>query len=78
MLYIVRVYDGKDVYEYEYGNEQHAREHMKWEPCRAELFAWKAGREWSLDGVVKTLVKPYTPCTERQRRKIRLSEARKV
>ena len=54
MIYIVRVYDGNDVYEYEYGNEKHAREHMEWESCRTELYAWKAGKEWLLDSTGKT------------------------
>ena len=51
MSYIVRVYDGEDVYEYEYGNEKHAREHMAWERCRAELYGYQAGREWFIGSV---------------------------
>ena len=51
MIYIVRVYDGENVYEYEYSNEQHAREHMAWEQCRTELYGWQAGREWLICGI---------------------------
>ena len=51
MIYIVRVYEGQEVYEYEYGNEKHAREHMAWETCHAELYVWKDGREWFIDSV---------------------------
>lgn len=51
MIYIVRVYDGDAVYEYEYANEQHAREHMAWEQCPAELYAYRARREWLIDSV---------------------------
>ena len=51
MIYIVRVYDGENVYEYEYGNEKHAREHMAWEKCHTELYAWQNGLERFLDSV---------------------------
>ena len=51
MIYIVRVYEGLEVYEYEYGNEKHAREHLEWEKCHAELYVWMDGREWLLDSV---------------------------
>ena len=49
MVYIVRVFDGSEVYEYEYGNEKHAREHMAWEACHTELYVWLNGREMYLD-----------------------------
>ncbi len=49
MIYIVRVYDGDEVYEYEYSNEKHAREHMAWEKCHTELYGYRAGREWFID-----------------------------
>ncbi len=45
MIYIVRVYDGMETYEYEYGNEKHAREHMAWETCHAELYVYRDGKE---------------------------------
>ncbi len=51
MIYIVRVYDGENVYEYEYVNEKHAREHMAWEKCHTELYAWQNGLERFLDSV---------------------------
>ena len=51
MIYIVRVYEGGEIYEYEYGNEKHAREHLTWEKCYAELYVWQNGREWFLDSV---------------------------
>ena len=51
MIYIVRVYDGNQVYEYEYGNEKHAREHLEWEKCHAELFVYEKGCEYFIDSV---------------------------
>ena len=51
MIYIVRVYDGQEVYDYEYSNEQHAREHMTWEKFHAELYVWLDGREWFMYSV---------------------------
>ena len=48
MLYIVRVYEGDETYEYEYGNQEHADEHMRQEKergCRAELYVYLNGRE---------------------------------
>ncbi len=48
MIFIVRVYEGTEIYEYEYGNEKHAREHMEWEKCHAELYIWLHGCEWFL------------------------------
>ena len=51
MIYIVKVYEDGEVYEYEYSNEKHAREHMEWEKCHAELYVWLAGREYFMDSV---------------------------
>ena len=51
MIYIVRVYENDQVYEYEYGNEKHAREHMEWEKCHVELYVWFHGREWFMDSM---------------------------
>ena len=51
MIYIVRVYDGDSVYEYEYGSEKHAREHMAWEQGHTELYGYRAGCEWFIDSV---------------------------
>ena len=46
MLYIVRVYDGPvDIYEYEYGLLEHAKEHMAFEKCKAELYFYDNGKE---------------------------------
>lgn len=45
MLYIVRVFDGDDTFEYEYGNQQHAEEHLKMEKAHAELYLYRNGRE---------------------------------
>ena len=45
MLYIVRVYEDEQVYEYEYGLLEHAQAHMETEKCRAELYVWLNGRE---------------------------------
>ena len=49
MIYIVRVYEDGEIYEYEYGNEKHAREHMAWEQGHTELYGYRAGREWVID-----------------------------
>ena len=51
MIYIVRVYEGGEIYEYEYGNEKHAREHMAWEKCHVELYGYHGGHEWFIDSV---------------------------
>ena len=45
MLYIVRVFDGEDTFEYEYGNQKHADEHMKMEKVHSELYVYLNGRE---------------------------------
>jgi hypothetical protein len=51
MLYIVRVHEDGQVYEYEYGLLEHAREHMRQERCHAELFLYREGREWFMEAV---------------------------
>ena len=45
MIYIVRVFENNDVYEYEYGNEKHAREHMEWEKLPCKLYEYKNGKK---------------------------------
>ena len=43
VMWIVRVYDGQETYEYEYGNEKHASEQLDWERENgnsASLFAY--------------------------------------
>ena len=44
MLYIIKVYEDGQIYEYEYGMLEHAQEHMRWERCYAELYRWKNRR----------------------------------
>lgn len=44
MLYIVRVFDDGDVYEYEFGNICHAEEQYSWEKS-AEILLYKNGKE---------------------------------
>ena len=45
MLYIVRVFEGAAVYEYEYGLIEHAEKHLEMERCYAELYEWQKGNE---------------------------------
>ena len=45
MLYIVKVYEAGEVYEYEYGNLQHVEEHMAIEKGNAEIWLYKNGSE---------------------------------
>lgn len=45
MLYIVRVFDGAAVYEYEYGLIEHAEKHLEMEHCYAELYEWRKSNE---------------------------------
>ena len=45
MLYIVRVREGEDLYEYEYGLPAHAQEHLNSEAYYAELFIYQNGQE---------------------------------
>ena len=45
MLYIVRVFEGSEVFEYEYGNLRHAQEHLSFERCSAELYEWQKDTE---------------------------------
>lgn len=60
MIYIVRVYDGESVYEYEYGNLKHAKEQLAFEAQehskevkadRAELYEYKNGIETLLEAI---------------------------
>ena len=45
MLYVIRVFDGSEIYEYEYGNLKHAQEHLCFEQCYAELYEWQNDAE---------------------------------
>ena len=51
MLYIVRVCEDGQIYEYEYGLLDHARQHMQMERCRAELYIWLDGQDVFLGAV---------------------------
>ena len=50
-IYILRVYDTSEIYEYEFGNFPHAREQQEAEPLRSEI--WLAdtvtGEETKID-----------------------------
>ena len=56
MLYIVRVWDTGNLYEYEYGCIEHALEHMKVEMSCAKLYRYSDGVETTVEGVAKTFV----------------------
>ena len=47
MLYIIRAYEGPvDIFEYEYGLLEHAREHLQQEKAaRVELYEYSKGIE---------------------------------
>lgn len=49
MLYIVRVFEGEDTFEYEYGCIEHAREHFSFEKERAQLIEYHRGNEKLLE-----------------------------
>jgi len=49
MMYILRVYEDGAVYEYEYGNEAHAREHMNAEKAMCILTEYKDGNDYLID-----------------------------
>ena len=44
VLYIVRVYEDGDVFEYEYGNIRHAKEQFELE-CKADIIEYDKGEE---------------------------------
>ena len=44
MLYIIRVFENDEMYEYEYGSLNHAEEQYSWENS-AELWLYKDGKE---------------------------------
>jgi hypothetical protein len=44
MLYIVKVFEGDDVFEYEYGNMDHALEHYEHEKT-AKIVQYYKGKE---------------------------------
>ena len=54
MLYIVKVWDEGNLYEYEYGCIEHALEHMKVEKSCAKLYQYRDGVEMAVKGVEKT------------------------
>jgi hypothetical protein len=54
MLYIVKVWDEGNLYEYEYGCIEHALEHMKVEKSCAKLYRYCNGVETAVEGVEKT------------------------
>ena len=56
MLYIVRVWDAGEMYEYEYGCIEHALEHMKVEKSCAKLYRYSDGMETAVEGVAKPIV----------------------
>ena len=56
MLYIVKVWDEGNLYEYEYGCIEHALEHMKVEKSCAKLYQYRDGVETAVKGVEKTFV----------------------
>ena len=45
MLYIVKVYEEGEVFEYEYGLLEHAEEHLSFEKGKAELYTYENGKE---------------------------------
>lgn len=49
MLYIVRVYEENNVYEYEYGLLEHVKEHLKMEKNHVEVFEYKDFVEKKID-----------------------------
>ncbi len=51
MLYIVRVFEDGQIYEYEYGTLEHAQAHMNAETAHAELYVYMNGREEYVDSV---------------------------
>lgn len=44
MLYIVKVFEGDDIFEYEYGNMGHALEHYEYEKT-AKIIEYHRGKE---------------------------------
>ena len=56
MLYIVKVWDEGNLYEYEYGCIEHALEHMKVEKSCAKLYRYSDGVETAVEGVAKPFV----------------------
>ena len=42
-LYVVKSYEDGEVYEYEYGNLQHAEEHLAMEKVPAEIYLYQKG-----------------------------------
>lgn len=51
MLYIVKVNENGQIYEYEYGLLEHAQEHLRYETCHAELYVWTNGQEVFVEAV---------------------------
>lgn len=51
MLFVVKVYEGDQIHEYEYGLLEHAQEHLRFEKCHAELYIWQHGQEALVEAV---------------------------
>ena len=51
MLYIVKVNEDGQIYEYEYGMLEHALEHLQFESCYAELYVWMNRQEVFVEAV---------------------------
>ena len=51
MLYIVKVYEADEVYEYEYGLLEHAQKHLEQELFYTELYCYCKGHEWLIKAV---------------------------
>ena len=50
MLYIVKVWDEGNLYEYEYGCIEHALKHMRVENRCAKLYQYRDGAETLIEG----------------------------
>ena len=50
MLYIVKVWDEGNLYEYEYSCIEHALKHMKVEKSCAKLYQYRNGAETLIEG----------------------------
>ncbi|MBQ9942980.1 MAG: hypothetical protein IJO67_01320 [Clostridia bacterium] len=66
MLYIVRVFEGAAVYEYEYGLIEHAEKHLEMEHCYAELYEWQKGNEVFVKAVNENIRKDFQLSTHKK------------
>ena len=62
MLYIVRVWDAGEMYEYEYGCIEHALAHIEVEKSCAKLYRYSDGVETAVESVAKTTVCADSGC----------------